>query len=266
MTDSPLSPESSILTPIPPAPPPARRVDTHSHLLPGVDDGCKTIDESIACAQVLVANGYSHAFCTPHIWHNNRGISRTSVPRLVKALQLELDAAQVPLTLFPGGEMNLYLGVDKTPPEEVVPLGMGTYMLVDMWFAELPPFFEGAVEWLQNLGLSVVLAHPERMRAVQDDPALIDYIQSLGVYLQGNLQCFNDRPGAATRTCAEKFLLDGKYFTLGSDTHNPETINARMAGLSRVRELVGEATLDQLTIENPRKLVPEGFETADERR
>jgi protein-tyrosine phosphatase len=104
------------------------------------------------------------------------------------------------------------------------------------------------------------------MRAVQDDPALIDYIQSLGVYLQGNLQCFNDRPGAATRTCAEKFLLDGKYFILGSDTHNPETINARMAGLSRVRELVGEATLDQLTIENPRKLVPEGFETADERR
>src|SRR5215210_9120035 len=163
MTDSPLSPESSADSPA--SSPPARRVDTHSHLLPGVDDGCKTIDESIACAKVLVANGYSHAFCTPHIWHNNRGISRTSVPRLVKMLQAELDAAQVPLTLFPGGEMNLYLGVDKTPADEVVPLGLGTYMLVDMWSAELPPFFEGAVQWLQNLGLSVVLAHPERMRA-----------------------------------------------------------------------------------------------------
>ena len=237
-------------------PPPGRRVDTHSHLIPGVDDGCKSVEESIACAKVLVAHGYSHAFCTPHIWHNNRGISRTSVPRLVRMLQAELDAAQVPLTLLPGGEMNLYLGVDKTPAEEVVPLGLGTYMLVDMWFAELPPFFEGAVEWLQNLGLSVMLAHPERMRAIQDDPDLIDYIQSLGVYLQGNLQCFADRPEAPTRRCAERFLLDGKYFMLGSDTHNPQTIDVRMDGLARVRELVGDATLDQLTIDNPRKLLP----------
>jgi protein-tyrosine phosphatase len=251
----PLSNLHSALTTIAP-----RRVDTHSHLLPGVDDGCKTLDDSIACAKILVANGYSHAFCTPHIWHNNRGITRTTMPRLVKMLQAELDAAQVPLTLLPGGEMNLYLGVDKTPAEEVVPLGMGTYMLVDMWFAELPPFFEGAVEWLQNLGLSVVLAHPERMRAIQDDPDLLDYIQSVGVYLQGNLQCFSDRPEAATRRCAEKFLLEGKYFVLGSDTHNPETIDIRMAGLSRVYELVGEEMLNQLTVTNPRKLAPEAFE------
>jgi protein-tyrosine phosphatase len=235
-------------------------VDTHSHLLPGVDDGCKTVEDSVACAQILVANGYSHAFCTPHIWPNNRGISRTSVPRLVKTLQAELDARQVPLTLLPGGEMNLYLGVHKTPADEVVPLGMGSYMLVDMWFAELPPFFEGAVEWLQGMGLSVMLAHPERMRAIQDDPDLVDYIQSLGVFLQGNLQCFTDKPESLTRKCAEQFLLDGKYFMLGSDTHNPETIGVRMNGLARVRELVGDELLDQLTITNPRKLVADAFE------
>jgi len=254
MSEPPLSPESSDLSPTL-----RRRVDTHSHLLPGVDDGCKSVEESIACAKVLVANGYSHAFCTPHIWHNNRGISRTSVPRLVKMLQGELDAAQVPLSLLPGGEMNLYLGVDKTPADEVVPLGLGKYMLVDMWFSELPPFFEQAVQWLQEMELSVVLAHPERMRAIQDDPELVDYIQSLGVYLQGNLQCFTDKPEALTRKRAEQFLLDGKYFILGSDTHNPETIDVRMGGLARVRELVGEETLDQLTVTNPRKLVPDAF-------
>ena len=254
MSEPPLSPESSDLSPTL-----RRRVATHSHLLPGVDDGCKSVEESIACAKVLVANGYSHAFCTPHIWHNNRGISRTSVPRLVKMLQGELDAAQVPLSLLPGGEMNLYLGVDKTPADEVVPLGLGKYMLVDMWFSELPPFFEQAVQWLQEMELSVVLAHPERMRAIQDDPELVDYIQSLGVYLQGNLQCFTDKPEALTRKRAEQFLLDGKYFILGSDTHNPETIDVRMGGLARVRELVGEETLDQLTVTNPRKLVPDAF-------
>ena len=237
----------------------AGRIDVHSHLLPGVDDGCKSVEESIACARVLVANGYTHAFCTPHIWHNNRGISRTSVPRMVKMLQAELADAQVPLTLLPGGEMNLYLGVDKTPEEEVVPLGLGRYMLVDMWFPRLPEFFEGAVEWLKHMGLSVVLAHPERMRAIQDDPDLVDYLHSLGVFLQGNLQCFTDRPEALTRRCAEKFLLDGKYFLLGSDTHNPQSIDARMGGLQRVRELVGDEMLDELTIRNPSQLLRDAF-------
>ena len=237
--------------------PAAGRIDTHTHLLPGVDDGCKTIEDSIACAKVLVANGYTHAFCTPHIWSNNRGLTRTSVPRLVKALQAELDAAQVPLTLLSGGEMNIYLGVEKTPADEIVPLGLGRYMLVDMWVAELPEFFERTIAWLQKLGLTVILAHPERMRAVQDDPEIVNHLASLGVLMQGNLQCFADRPEAMTRRCAEFFLLEGKYFVLGSDTHNPETIGVRMAGLARVRELVGDDGLDQLTVKNPRKLVPE---------
>ena len=60
--------------------------------------------------------------------------------------------------------MNLYLGVDKTPVEEVVPLGLGKYMLVDMWAEKIPDFFEPAIRWLQSMGLTVILAHP-RCRA-----------------------------------------------------------------------------------------------------
>ena len=170
------------------------RIDVHSHLLPGIDDGCKSVEESIACAKVLVANGYTHAFCTPHIWPTYKGVSRVSVPRWCAALQKELDAAAVPLRLLPGGELNLYLGVEKTPHEDLVPLALGKYMLVDMWVPEIPPFFEPAIRWLQSMGLTVILAHPERMRAVQDQPDVINYFDSLGVLLQGNLQCFGDAP------------------------------------------------------------------------
>ena len=46
------------------------RIDVHSHLLPGLDDGCVSLDESLACARRLVAEGYTHSFCTPHIWPN----------------------------------------------------------------------------------------------------------------------------------------------------------------------------------------------------
>jgi protein-tyrosine phosphatase len=232
------------------------RVDVHAHLLPGIDDGCKSVEESIACARALVANGYTHAFCTPHIWPTYKGVSRVSVPRWCKALQAELARAGVPLELLPGGEMNIYLGVDKTPADEVVSLGLGKYMLVDMWAPEIPPHFEQAVRWLQGMGLTVILAHPERMRAVQDRPELADYFASLGVLLQGNLQCFSDRPDAATRQVVEQYILDGRYFLLGSDSHNPQSMDVRMNGLRRAIELVGEAKVNQLTVTNPRKLVP----------
>jgi len=233
------------------------RVDVHSHLLPGIDDGCKTVEESVECARALVSAGYTHAFCTPHIWPTYKGVSRVSVPRWCAALQREFARAEVALTLLPGGEMNLYLGVERTPEEEIVPLALGNYMLVDMWAAELPGFFEPAVRWLQGMGLTVIIAHPERMRAVQDQPELIDHFQSLGLLLQGNLQCFSDKPEALTRRCAEQFLAEGKYFLLGSDSHNPASMDVRVNGLKRAIELAGAAKVDELTKANPQKLAPE---------
>src|SRR5688500_3054677 len=100
------------------------RIDVHSHLLPGIDDGCKTIEQSIECARVLVQHGYTHACCTPHIWPSYKGISRTSVSRWCRLLQAEYERNKVPLTLLPGGELNLYLGVTSTPVDELVPLNL----------------------------------------------------------------------------------------------------------------------------------------------
>ena len=77
--------------------------------------------------------------------------------------------------------------------------------------------------------------------------------------MQGNLQCFSDKPEALTRICAEKFLLDGKYFLLGSDTHSPESIDGRMKGLERVNDLIGFAETFALTRDNAVKLAPELF-------
>ncbi len=87
------SPGDQVIQALSPSSSPVGRIDVHSHLLPGIDDGCKTVEESIGCARVLVANGYTHAFCTPHIWHKYVGISRESVPRMCAILLGELEKA-----------------------------------------------------------------------------------------------------------------------------------------------------------------------------
>jgi protein-tyrosine phosphatase len=232
------------------------RIDVHSHLLPGIDDGCKTIEESLACARLMVEAGYTHSFCTPHIWPAYAN-SIKSVPQKVTALQGELDRAGIALKLIPGGEINLRPDyMSATPPNEVVTYALnGRFVLFDIWCDKLPEHVAPSVEWLQSLGLTVILAHPERMRAVQDEPQLADYFSERGVLLQGNLQCFSDAPTARTRQIAERFLAEDRYFMLGSDLHSFETLPPRLAGLERAIELAGNDTIDRLTKTNPATLM-----------
>lgn len=235
------------------------RIDVHSHLLPGLDDGCQTLDESLDCARVLVSSGYTHLFCTPHVWPNLPDNVPKAIAQRTAELQSVLDQEQIALKVFPGGEINLCPETIQTPPEELVTYGLQRrYVLIDLWAQTLPDFFEPSIRWFQSMGLTVILAHPERMRAIQDQPELVEELAGMGVLLQGNLHCLADPPEALTRLRAEEFLLDGRYFMLGSDLHRLKSLPQRMAGLQRAIELVGQDVVDQLTCENPAKILENG--------
>ena len=232
------------------------RIDVHAHLLPGIDDGCQTVEDSVECARQLVERGYSQSVCTPHVWRNLPHNNRHEIRRRVSELQAELDNARVPLAILPGGEINLTPDFMSSDPDEVVTYGMlGRHVLIDLWAERLPAHFDPSVRWFQSRGLTVILAHPERMRAVQDAPELAQHFAELGVLLQGNFQCFGDPPHAHTRATAERFLREGRYFMLGTDLHGPESLAVRWAGFDRVRSLVDDETFDRLTIHHPMQLI-----------
>ena len=236
---------------------PTGRIDVHSHLLPGCDDGCKTVQESVACARMMAAAGYTHSFCTPHVWPHLTENTAANIPVQTGRLQEALDLAGVPLRLVPGGEINLRPDTPETAADALVSFGMlRRFVLIDLWADRLPDFFRPAVRWLQQQRVKVVLAHPERMAAVQKEPGLADHFAELGLLLQGNLQCFSDPAGSATRRTVERFLREGRYFVLGSDLHNLSSLPMRLEGLKRAVDLVGAETVDRLTIDNPRQLLP----------
>lgn len=234
------------------------RVDVHAHLIPGVDDGCEDVDQAVACARAFVAAGYSDLCCTPHIWPSLPRNTMGNIVAWTAALQQEFDRRLIPVKLHPGGEINLTPKFLQTPPEAVVTYGgRRKFVIFDLWADRLPDHFEPSVRWFQSLGLQPILAHPERMRAVQDDPELADYFAELGLLLQGNLQCFGDPPGADTRRTAERFLEENRYFCLGSDCHGPSTLPIRLEGLARATTLAGEDAIRRLTVDNPRRLLAE---------
>jgi protein-tyrosine phosphatase len=205
---------------------------------------------------MLVEAGYTHSFCTPHVWPNLQNNVK-AIPQWTAALQSALDKEKIPLKLMPGGEINLHRTyMTDTPPENVVTFGMQRkFVLIDFWVDKLPDYVAPSIRWFQDLGLRVILAHPERMRAVQDDPTLAEYFASMGVLLQGNLGCFSDPPHAHNRITAERLLREDRYFMVGNDLHSVESLPSRLDGLKRVEEIVGKEKLWQLTSERPQQLL-----------
>lgn len=235
------------------------RIDVHNHMLPGVDDGCADLAESLVVARSMLERGYTHCVCTPHIaglspWNDPENIT-AGVAKLSEALA----AHGVGLTLYPGAEHNvheLYPRLGGLGREQIMTLGgRGQHVLMDMWADELGQEFEHTIERLQGWGFTVILAHPERMGAMHLRPATIERVLKMDVLLQGNLQCLSDPPDRPTRQLAERWLAEGRYHLLGSDLHRPGTLASRWAGLARAMELAGAEALDRLMRVHPGEIL-----------
>ena len=238
------------------------RVDVHTHLLPGVDDGCATVEESVQCARALVAAGYTHAYCTPHVWPDLPGNNAREIKRRVAELQGALDNAGVPLTLLPGGELNLLTAWPRLGEQvagEVVTYGMlGRYVLFDFWSETAEAVrerIEPAVRHLRDSGFELILAHPERIAALQKEMSALDRLTELGVKLQLNSWCLAEPRGDRRRDVAEKLLKDGRYFLIGTDLHRPSGMPARIEGLAVAERLIGAKEVERLTVGNPTLLM-----------
>ncbi|MDB5328401.1 MAG: hypothetical protein JWM57_3970 [Phycisphaerales bacterium] len=231
------------------------RIDIHCHLLPGVDDGSTSVAESIAMARRMGDAGYSHMVCTPHVWPTLENNKMTIAMR-VGELQEQMDAAGVSITLLPGGEMHLSRDFLDTPIEDLVTYNLaGKYALFDFWTERLPPYFDNCIRRLMNAGIQPILAHPERIEAIQNHPTFIDHAADLGLLLQCNLECIGEGATTVRGRLATQWLREGRYFMIGSDAHRTNTLERRLIGLQRAADLVGQTALDRLTIEHPMQVI-----------
>jgi len=230
------------------------RLDVHSHFLPAVDDGCRDVGESLICLRQMADAGYTRVFCTPH--SGPSGLTCAQVAAGVAALQKAVDEVKIPITLRPGGELSLTPDVPEYARQDLLPTyGHNTkFVLADIWVDKWPDWATRAVEWLSAHDYTLILAHPERMSAVRTDAGLMDELTRMGVRFQGNLGPLGGSESPQSQALAERFLKEGRYFMLGSDSHRKDGMAVRLAGLKRAEELVDAATLTMLTETNPGQL------------
>lgn len=233
-------------------------IDLHSHLLPGVDDGCEELSESVAVARESVALGCRTMVCTPHIGTDRYlGNTPVRIAQWVDQLQQVLDDAGIELRLIPCGEFRLSESAIAWFEEHGVPtLGKSNVVLIDTWARAWETCYDEAIEWLFAEGYQPLLAHPERMLVPSEEwQPLVDRMLERGVWLQGNFKSFGLADTDRVQTRAWRLLERGHYTVLASDTHALPSVSARADGLSKLKRRVSAEVLQELIVKRPKEIL-----------
>jgi protein-tyrosine phosphatase len=228
-------------------------IDIHLHILPGVDDGPETIQESLALARALVEEGVHTAIATPHYNDEFPPRSAAEVQECVHDLQHELDRQNIPLRLFAGHEALLKPGlVEDIQAGRLATLNGGRYLLLELWNSAWLPETERVIFTLRAFGIVPVIAHPERCRAVQKDLHRLAALLQQGVLAQIAASSLIGMQGNTARRTAEDLLKKELIHCIASDAHGlsrrPPGVSL---GLQRAIQLLGRARVHQMIETRP---------------
>ncbi len=232
--------------------------DLHSHILPGIDDGPKALDDTMAMARVAAQQGTRVMVCTPHRKDVGENSSVTHIETLVAGINYDLDGEDVELELLVGMENHLDLDLPgDIATGKALRLNGTQYCLVELPFFGRPNYLEDVLFQIQLQGITPILAHPERIEAVQNDNALLAGFVERGMLSQVTAGSVVGHFGKKVRSITHSLLRQRLVHILASDTHFP--VGPRSpelgAGAEAAASIVGEAEAEVMVMDTPRRIV-----------
>lgn len=199
--------------------------DIHSHLIPGIDDGAKTMEDSLVLAQGLVDLGYKKVVTTPHImsdyYKNNPEIIRNGL----KNLNDELTKASIKLEVQAAAEYYVdFEFSDKIEKEELLTFG-DNYILVECSFIEPPRGLKESLFKLQTNGYKPILAHPERYAYWHNNFGVYEELKNREILFQVNILSLVGIYSPNVAMVAEQLINQNMVEWLGTDLHNEYQLN-----------------------------------------
>jgi protein-tyrosine phosphatase len=233
-------------------------IDLHCHILPGVDDGARTLAEAVAMCRMAAADGCEAMIATPHQrrgeWWND---DREHLQALARELQAAVGAG---FRVALGGEVHVdprLLGeVERLPGGGILPLAGSRYLLIEFDVFTTPAQASNLVHEISLAGWRPIIAHPEFVPWLVEEPDRLGRLVSLGATAQVTAMSLTGDFGRRPRQDALAFLGAGLVHFVASDSHGTRN---RPPGLRRARQTIaarwGEETARRLTCDNPRAVL-----------
>lgn len=194
-------------------------VDLHCHILPGIDDGSKSLADSLTLARAAVSEGIGYIVATPHHLDRHFVNHSADVRRAVADFQQALDQAQIPLTIFPGQEVHLNGDLAKRLPDLIGLDANMNYLLVEFPHEEVPQYAEELFFELSCQNITPIIAHPERNARIIKEPSLLYEFINNGALAQLTATSLVGGFGRKTKKFSEELITHGLVQIVASDAH-----------------------------------------------
>lgn len=230
-------------------------IDIHSHILPGVDDGSKSFEQSLAMLSGLSEQGITEIICTPHYIAETMQVSPRATNQKI-IIKLRQKAANINIKIHLGNEIYIDPKIaDLIRNRQISPLANSKYLLIELPMTGEFEQYEDIFLSLQNEGWKVILAHPERYQSFQNDFNKVLEMHQQGVLLQCNLGSFIGQYGKHAKKTAQKIAKQRLIFCFGTDIHHERDYNEIAKAQKKLLKYYTEPDLHRLLVENPRRIV-----------
>lgn len=229
-------------------------IDFHSHIIPNVDDGSKSVEETFNLIKEAEVAGFDTIISTSHYMEEYYEVPNEDRRIWINALNEKLGEKQSNMQLYMGNEIYLTDNIIELLKDDKASTINGTnYILFEMPLNAKPlNLYDMIFEMLKNK-LVPVLAHPERYSFIQKNPEIIYDLIEKGVLMQSNFGSFIGQYGSKAEIIAKNLLIKDMVHFLGSDVHKQNTVYENMPKiLSELERLIGKEKLQEITETNPR--------------
>lgn len=197
-------------------------IDIHSHILPGIDDGSKSLEESIEIIKKASISGVTDIIVTPHyIYGSDYVVNNADKKKLLTKLKRQVTKEKLPINLYLGNEVfveNKML--DLKEKGEITTLNSSKYLLFEL---PLNYEFNGVEEVIFNLRckkIIPIIAHPERYAFLKKNPSLIEDLIDAGALFQSNIGSFLGTYGKQAKDTVILLLKHKAITFIASDIHH----------------------------------------------
>lgn len=224
-------------------------IDIHCHLLPNIDDGSQSWEESLEMARLASQDGIRVAVATPHwIQGTKWQPSADEIKTKVKELNQRIAESGINLTVLAGMEIGISENLcSLVSSDKVLTLGESPCLLIETPYVSLPYGIEGIISGLNLIKTSPILAHPERNREIQRNPKRVLEFVNAGAYVQVTAGSLCGHFGESARRCALELAKLGIIHAVATDAHSVEERPPFLSkGLKVLEEVIGKEKTKEL--------------------
>ena len=229
-------------------------IDMHSHILPNIDDGAKSIEETFQLIKEAKRVGFNEIISTSHYMEGYYETDNAEREVWVNAIYEKLQEQNIGVKLYLGNEIYFSENIMNLLKEgKASTINETNYVLFEMPLNAEPLNLYDVIYEMLQYEIIPILAHPERYSFVQREPELIYDLIQKGVYMQANYASIIGLYGKKAQFIVKKFLENNMIHFLGSDVHRKGSIYPKIPIILKELEgIIGKEKLEELTTINPK--------------